>query len=326
MKRNSDRDSVWLAYTDFKIRQRLKFRLVIQADKRQNVGLFIYNWSFDPVDIEANVAVVNASGKRMMRKMRQSRLSASKQENLAFPKYFNALGKANRLRIAVKIKVVKSTSVGVEKAALETVLDAPPKPKTLGDDINEMLKKSGGDIQVVCEGRNIPCLSWILEARSKVFEAMLQHDTLEKKTRIIQISDLRFEVAETFIRYLHSDDAAEKVTDMADELLKAADKYDVEGLKSVCEKSLMDTIESDNVIVILILAEQFNAKYLKRACLAFLRFDADKKTVMNNSAFKKLKTEFPSLAIQVLEDFEEDGVPEVQEDEDDLTQCEEDED
>ena len=49
------------------------------------------------------------------------------------------------------------------------------------------------------------------------------------------------------------------------ELLVAADRYDLSGLKKLCENSLVEGLTIDNVLDLLVLADTHNAEDLKKA-------------------------------------------------------------
>lgn len=56
---------------------------------------------------------------------------------------------------------------------------------------------------------------------------------------------------------------------MAEELLRAADQYMLEGLKRLCEDTLQKTLSVDTLQVAYELSENFNAAQLGRHCVMF---------------------------------------------------------
>lgn len=59
-------------------------------------------------------------------------------------------------------------------------------------------------------------------------------------------------------------------TIMIQHLLAAADRYDLERLKLLCESKLIDEISPVTVAATLALAEQYRCEQLKVACLEFV--------------------------------------------------------
>lgn len=56
---------------------------------------------------------------------------------------------------------------------------------------------------------------------------------------------------------------------MAEELLRAADQYMLEGLKRLCEDTLQKTLSVDTLQLAYELSENFNAAQLGRHCVMF---------------------------------------------------------
>ena len=57
----------------------------------------------------------------------------------------------------------------------------------------------------------------------------------------------------------------------AEELLKAADMYEMPHLFSACEAMLQSSLNDANVVQSLIRADMHNAAHLKTACLSYIR-------------------------------------------------------
>lgn len=57
--------------------------------------------------------------------------------------------------------------------------------------------------------------------------------------------------------------------DMAEELLRAADQYMLDGLKQLCEQALERKLTVDALFSIVETSENFNAQQLTRKCILF---------------------------------------------------------
>uniref|UniRef100_A0A1I7X095 BTB domain-containing protein n=1 Tax=Heterorhabditis bacteriophora TaxID=37862 RepID=A0A1I7X095_HETBA len=90
----------------------------------------------------------------------------------------------------------------------------------------------------VC-GREIKAHRAILAARSPVFQAMLMHeDTNETKSGVLEICDLDYDVVYEMVYYIYCGRCQREISDIASDLLIAADKYRLEELKravQVCQ-------------------------------------------------------------------------------------------
>jgi speckle-type POZ protein len=67
---------------------------------------------------------------------------------------------------------------------------------------------------------------------------------------------------------------------MAQHLLVAADRYDLQRLKLMCEHKLCKCISISMATTTLVLAEQHACKGLKEACFKFLKSPGNLKAIM----------------------------------------------
>ena len=122
----------------------------------------------------------------------------------------------------------------------------------------------------------------------------------ESTTRgAIRIDDMEEEVFRAMLTFVYTDDLPEiKQQDeaaMAQHLLVAADRYNLERMKLICEHNLSKHIDTDSVANILVLAEQHSCHMLKEACLEFLRLSRSLKAVMETDGFGHLISSCPGL-------------------------------
>ena len=61
--------------------------------------------------------------------------------------------------------------------------------------------------------------------------------------------DLSFEIVKEMLRFIYIN-KIENLHNIAHELIMAADKYGIEDLKSLCEKSLSDSVNIDNLGIV----------------------------------------------------------------------------
>ena len=63
--------------------------------------------------------------------------------------------------------------------------------------------------------------------------------------------------------------STEVTDDVAEDLLRAADQYMLDGLKHLCEETISKQLNNDNLAEIYDLAENFNAPQLGRRCALY---------------------------------------------------------
>ncbi|KAJ1700245.1 hypothetical protein LUZ63_000024 [Rhynchospora breviuscula] len=179
-------------------------------------------------------------------------------------------------------------TVRVVKATRE---EAPP-PRTTHDiqsvvppsDMHLHLAKlleSGkmADVTFEVEQENFSAHTIVLAARSPVFKQLIlsQNGKSEMRSRV-QIEDVKAPVFKALLCYVYTDElpndgdeghADKAFTSFDQELLVAADAYEVERLKFICEENLRKKISVGTVASTLELAEKCNCDRLKAACLEF---------------------------------------------------------
>ncbi|GAB4844173.1 hypothetical protein Ancab_037539 [Ancistrocladus abbreviatus] len=115
----------------------------------------------------------------------------------------------------------------------------------------------------------------ILSASSPVFQSMFLHNLREKESSTIEIEDMTGESCMTLLNYLYGTIKQEDFWKHRVALLAAANKYDITDLKDACEESLLEDINSGNVLERLQEAWLYHLNKLRKGCLMYL-FDFGK--------------------------------------------------
>ncbi|KAK9269929.1 hypothetical protein L1049_025502 [Liquidambar formosana] len=110
----------------------------------------------------------------------------------------------------------------------------------------------------------------ILSASSPVFQSMFHHNLKEKESSTIDIVDMSLESCMTLLSYLYGTIKQEDFWKHRLALLGAANKYDLADLKDSCEESLLEDINSGNVLARLQEAWLYQLSKLKKRCLTYL--------------------------------------------------------
>ncbi|KAI7758386.1 hypothetical protein M8C21_001937 [Ambrosia artemisiifolia] len=110
----------------------------------------------------------------------------------------------------------------------------------------------------------------VLAARSPVFHSMFSHDLKEKELSTINIPDMSYEACEAFLKSLYGNIQNNDFLNHRLDLLRAADKYEVLDLKEACHESLVEDIDTKNVLVRLQIAFLYRLTKLKICCMQYL--------------------------------------------------------
>lgn len=165
------------------------------------------------------------------------------------------------------------------------------------------LSKEMTDVQIRCEGQTFDAHQVILAARSPVFRAMFQAEMKEKESRQVEILDLKAKVIPEMLKYIYNGSCCvnDKKPDveMVSDLLGAADKYQIDILKEMCENVLSGTLVIDNALRLLSLADMHSANDLKRNALDMVVTNAKK--ITGTKEWKDCARDRPHILIVVAE-------------------------
>lgn len=164
------------------------------------------------------------------------------------------------------------------------------------------------DITLAVGGKEVHGHKAILAARSVVFAAMFSHLMKESVHNRVVIEDIGYEVFEEMLKYIYTGQSP-NMEKMADELLAAANKYYLSGLKAMCEVFLCSTVSVENATDLLLLADMHSAKLLKARVLRLIQSQAE--DVMLTSSWKLISLTHPNLIIEALAALASQKVPPV---------------
>ncbi|KAL6651719.1 hypothetical protein ACP70R_010644 [Stipagrostis hirtigluma subsp. patula] len=115
----------------------------------------------------------------------------------------------------------------------------------------------------------------ILSASSPVFERMFLHDLKEKKSSMVDIEDMSLEACSALLGFIYGTIRQDQFWKHRLSLLAAANKYSISSIRDCCEESLLEDINSGNVLERLHIAWMYHLDKLKKGCLTYL-FDFGK--------------------------------------------------
>ncbi|CAL9748123.1 unnamed protein product [Musa acuminata subsp. burmannicoides] len=126
------------------------------------------------------------------------------------------------------------------------------------------------DITVNAAEGSIGAHRAVLATRSPVFRSMFSHDLKEKELSTVNISDMSFGACQAFLNYIYGSFRADEFLTHRLALLRAADKYDISDLKEACHESLLEDIDTKNVMERLQTAHLYRLPKLKSSCMRYL--------------------------------------------------------
>ena len=174
-------------------------------------------------------------------------------------------------------------------------------PSDLNRHLGDLLL-SGKGTNVVFEagGETFAAHRCVLAARSPVFSAELFGSMKEGSTNdLVHIDGMEAQVFKALLCFLYTDSLPEMQKEgedtMCQHLLVAADTYNMERLKLICEDKLCKCIDVGTVANILALAEAHHCYELKSACFSFLSCKANLRAVMASDGFEHLNASCSSV-------------------------------
>lgn len=99
---------------------------------------------------------------------------------------------------------------------------------------------------------------------------MFSSDVLQSSKITIDIPDVDFKIMLEMLRFMYTG-LVEGLESIAEDLFSVAERYQIEGLKQLCEKSLGETINVDTVISTYVFAETKGLQDLKHVSKNFIR-------------------------------------------------------
>lgn len=133
-----------------------------------------------------------------------------------------------------------------------------------------LTEKIHTDITINASDGSITAHRAILATRSPVFHSMFSHNLKEKELSTIDISDMSIEACQALLNYIYGNIQPEEFLAHRIVLLRAADKYDIADLKEACHDSLLEDIDTKNVLERLQNASLYRLPMLKSSCMRFL--------------------------------------------------------
>lgn len=182
----------------------------------------------------------------------------------------------------------------------------PLPPSDLHQHLGDLLQsEKGADVVFEVGSETLKAHRCVLAARSPVFSAELFGLMKESGAAgIVHVDDMEAHVFKALLFFVYTDSlpelSGEEEGAMSQHLLVAADRYNLERLKLICEHKLCKCIEASTLATILALAEQHHCHGLKKACFYFLSSPVNLAAVLATDAFEYLNRSCPSVIKELI--------------------------
>ncbi|TVU31146.1 hypothetical protein EJB05_22818, partial [Eragrostis curvula] len=214
------------------------------------------------------------------------------------------------LRIRCDITVFRIQTE--DRAAASPFITPAVPPSDLSRHFGDLLQVEAegfNDVTFRVAGETFRANRYILAARSPVFKAQLFGAMRESTASaagdyVIQIGDTLADVFKALLHFVYTDSLPEmegqEAVAMAQHLLEAADRYDMQRLKLICEDILCRHLDVSTVATTLLLAEQHSCKGLNEACFTFLKSSNVWEQVMASDGFDYLTRSSPATVKEIM--------------------------
>ncbi|PAN43416.1 hypothetical protein PAHAL_8G234400 [Panicum hallii] len=193
----------------------------------------------------------------------------------------------------------------IERNCCQVPATVPPSDlrRHLGD---LLAAGAGADVAFEVAGETLAAHKAVLAARSPVFKAEFFGSLLKENAATathVRIHGMEPRVFRAMLHFIYTDSLPEIGPDermaMAQHLLVAADRYDMERLKSMCEFVLCMHVSEDVAVSTLVLAEQHGCHQLKEACFKILGSSGKYKELLVGDDLEHLASSSPSLLVEL---------------------------
>ena len=158
--------------------------------------------------------------------------------------------------------------------------------------------KEFSDMEIECDGEIFYCHQAILSTRSDVFRAMFQEDMAENRTNKVTIKEIDSDVVREMLYFIYTGCTNGNVfKEKSRELLAAAQRYQLDVLKSMCEDHLCSNLQINNAIENLVFGDLHQASKLRRMSMKVIARNLAK--VVETEEYQNLVKHYPSLAAEI---------------------------
>jgi BTB/POZ domain len=160
--------------------------------------------------------------------------------------------------------------------------------------LTELLEKQVAvDVKFVVKSQPIGAHVNVVVPFSPVMAAMLDNDRFQEGlTKTVHIDDMELDVFKEMLRYLYTG-TVPQLEQMTESLFVAADRFQIQGLKFLCQQRMLSTLNKENAIRYLVLAHLHSFPELVEKCYTVIVNDL--KDIRAQPEWKQLGQSYPHL-------------------------------
>lgn len=248
----------------------------------------------DAVHSEIEVSVLNSKGVKCLltKKIITSQTDFHLPFSQSFIKKGDSLLPSDSLTLCFSISI--TTDVVTNRR--DNIVSKSLVDNSFERDLEKLFNNpSYSDVTITIGERKFFALKGILATRSSVFASMFEEEVNEYVNNI-DITDLTEEVFEEVLYFIYTDQVR-NLDAMRDQLLHAAQKFELPRLVHLTEHALLKKLAVDNVCDRLIVADQYKLDAIKIAIIRFIKGQV--KAVVQTQGYKTLSRTHCALALEI---------------------------
>lgn len=133
-------------------------------------------------------------------------------------------------------------------------------------------------------------------ARSEVFKRMFASNMKEMDSNRVEIMDFDDVIVGGMLEYIYKGQV-DILSERAPDLLQIAEKYELQGLKEICEFTIAKHLTVENAAEVLVIAHIHNAALLKATVIDFI--NRNKEDVRKTNGFRRVAAEKPEIFVDL---------------------------
>ncbi|CAL5007574.1 unnamed protein product [Urochloa decumbens] len=169
-------------------------------------------------------------------------------------------------------------------------------------------EKVGSDVTFLVGGDTFEAHKIVLAVRSPVFKAQFFGPMRDPVACRVTVEDMQPAVFEALLHFIYNDSLPDigdlegkDYGEMLRHLLVAADRYAMDRLKVVCQRTICKYLDVENVASTLALAEQHECDRLRDACVEFIASSKKMNDVKATQGYADLRRTCPPVFVDLFE-------------------------
>lgn len=127
------------------------------------------------------------------------------------------------------------------------------------------------DFTIVCsDEKEVPVHRFVIALKCPILMEMLDAETTDYSSNKMKLNDIDSDTIKSLLRYIYTG-ILDKNQSMSSKLLYAAEKFQLNKMKTICISCLSENLNVQNVLETLILADHYNEKILEENCIGFIK-------------------------------------------------------